>query len=72
MTDYSKQILVDRSSLESLAGKTVLITGATSGIGVETAELFYELGCNMVFVGGRKWPSTYVPISSPRVPSLPM
>jgi NAD(P)-dependent dehydrogenase (short-subunit alcohol dehydrogenase family) len=67
MADHSIPIVVDRSSLKSLAGKTVLITGASSGIGLETAELFYELGCNVVFVGGRKRPTTYVDLSSPRV-----
>jgi hypothetical protein len=67
MADHSIPIVVDRSSLKGLAGKTVLITGASSGIGLETAELFYELGCNVVFVGGRKRPTTYVDLSSPRV-----
>ena len=67
MADHSEPIVVDRSSLKDLAGKTVLITGASSGIGLETTELFYELGCNAVFVGGRKRPATYVDLSSPRV-----
>jgi len=35
---------------ESLEGKTVLITGATSGIGLETARLFAGLGANLIFV----------------------
>jgi hypothetical protein len=38
MVDHSEPIVVDRSSLKDLAGKTALITGASSGIGLETAE----------------------------------
>lgn len=67
MSDSSIAIKVDRDSLKSLAGKTVIVTGASSGIGLETAELFYKLGSNVVFVGGRKIPTTDVPLDSPRV-----
>lgn len=67
MRDTSLPITVDIASLKSLAGKTILVTGASSGIGLETAEFFYELGCNVVFVGGRKRPTTDVPLDSPRV-----
>jgi NAD(P)-dependent dehydrogenase (short-subunit alcohol dehydrogenase family) len=67
MPDYSIAIDVDRDSFKSLAGKTVIVTGASSGIGLETAELFYELGSNVVFVGGRRLPTTIVPLDSPRV-----
>lgn len=59
-------IHVDPASLTSLAGKTVLITGASSGIGLETAELFYSLGCNVAFICGRKRPPTDIPLDSPR------
>jgi len=59
-------IQVDEAALKSLAGKTIIVTGASSGIGLETAEFFYELGCNVVFVGGRKRPATDVPLDSPR------
>lgn len=65
--DTSQPIKVDIPSLVSLRGKTIIVTGASSGIGLETAEFFYELGCNVVFVGGRKKPPTYVPLDSPRV-----
>jgi len=64
--DPSQPIIVDPTTLQSLSGKTIIITGASSGIGLETAEFFYELGCNVVFVGGRKKPPTYVPEDSPR------
>jgi NAD(P)-dependent dehydrogenase (short-subunit alcohol dehydrogenase family) len=32
----------------NLAGRTVLITGASSGIGAATAEVFAEEGCNLI------------------------
>lgn len=35
----------------SLKGKTILITGATSGIGKECARIFAELGANVVLSG---------------------
>ena len=38
----------------SLKGKTILITGATSGIGKECARIFAELGANVVLSGRRK------------------
>jgi len=59
-------INVDEADLTGLSGKTIIITGASSGIGLETAELFYKLGANVVFVGGRKRPTTDVPLDSPR------
>lgn len=59
-------ITVDPESLKVLAGKTVIVTGASSGIGLETAEFLYDLGCNVVFVGGRKLPDTYVDLNSSR------
>ncbi len=40
--------------MNRLKGKTVLITGATSGIGKATAELFAEHGCNLILTGRRK------------------
>lgn len=40
--------------MNRLEGKTVLITGATSGIGKATAELFAEQGCNLILTGRRQ------------------
>lgn len=37
-----------------LDGKVAIITGATSGIGARTAELFVEQGARVVFTGRRK------------------
>jgi NAD(P)-dependent dehydrogenase (short-subunit alcohol dehydrogenase family) len=41
---------------DSIAGKNVIVTGASSGIGRACAELFIERGANVVLVGRRKWP----------------
>ncbi|WP_231489716.1 SDR family NAD(P)-dependent oxidoreductase [Pedobacter sp. Leaf170] len=35
-------------SIPSLTGKTVVITGASSGVGLATAEAFAKAGCNVV------------------------
>jgi NAD(P)-dependent dehydrogenase (short-subunit alcohol dehydrogenase family) len=59
-------ITIDESAFKNLAGKTILITGASSGIGLETANYFYKLGANVAFIAGRKRPATDVPLDSPR------
>jgi len=41
---------------ESMQGKNVIVTGASSGIGRAAAELFIEQGANVALVGRRKWP----------------
>ncbi len=40
--------------MTSLKGKTVVITGATAGIGRETAVLFAKQGANLVLTGRRR------------------
>ena len=40
--------------MNRLEGKTVLITGATSGIGKACAEQFAEYGCNLILTGRRE------------------
>jgi len=63
----AQPIKINEESFKSLSGKTILITGASSGIGLETAEYFYSLGCNVAFIGGRKRPDTKIPlVDNPR------
>jgi short-subunit dehydrogenase len=46
---------INKSKLErELAGKTVLITGASSGIGEQLAYFLGELDCNLILTGRRK------------------
>jgi len=59
-------IKIDEASFVNLKGKTILITGASSGIGLETANYFYKLGANVAFLAGRKRPATDVPLDSDR------
>ncbi|EXJ67399.1 uncharacterized protein A1O5_09412 [Cladophialophora psammophila CBS 110553] len=53
-------IQVDLTSLQAVSGKTALVTGASSGIGLAICDLLYESGCNVVYVAGRKRPPTKV------------
>ena len=46
------KILKDNDAIGALKGKTVLITGCSSGIGVETARAMYEAGAT-VFAAAR-------------------
>ncbi len=39
--------------MKDLKGKTVLVTGATAGIGRETAKLFAQIGCRLILTGRR-------------------
>jgi serine 3-dehydrogenase len=39
--------------MNRLSGKRVMITGATSGIGLESAKLFAESGCKLILNGRR-------------------
>lgn len=48
----SIQILKDCNAIGAFKGKTVLITGCSSGIGVETARAMYESGAT-VFAAAR-------------------
>jgi len=41
---------------ENISGKKVIVTGASSGIGRATSELFIQKGANVVLMGRRKWP----------------
>ena len=42
------------SQKNPLAGKTVIVTGASSGIGAATARLLAENGCNVALAARRK------------------
>ncbi len=42
---------MERNTVPSLSGKTILITGATSGIGLEAAIVFAAAGAHTIIVG---------------------
>jgi NADPH:quinone reductase-like Zn-dependent oxidoreductase len=41
------QILEDCNAISNLANKSILITGASSGIGIATAKAFYKTGAQL-------------------------
>lgn len=51
----SLQVIEDNNAVGSLAGRTVLITGCSSGVGVETARALYETGATL-FLTARDMP----------------
>lgn len=51
----TEQILKDNNAHGKLKGKTILITGCSSGIGVETAKALYETGAQL-FLSARDIP----------------
>jgi dehydrogenase/reductase SDR family member 7B len=48
------QCLFKREIINSLPGKVVLITGASSGLGEALAHTFYLAGCKVVLAARRK------------------
>ncbi len=53
----AKQIVEDESMINALTGKVILITGCSSGIGVETARALHTTGAR-IFVTARDVPRT--------------
>jgi NAD(P)-dependent dehydrogenase (short-subunit alcohol dehydrogenase family) len=49
---------VDKSSLKEVTGKTILITGGSSGIGLSTAELFHSLSNNVIVLDRAEPPAS--------------
>lgn len=45
----SNEIFFDQSSLDSLKGKVVVLTGGASGIGREAVTIFAKAGARIVF-----------------------
>lgn len=45
------QIVKDCNAIGKLKGKTIMITGCTAGIGIETAKALYETGAQLYLTG---------------------
>lgn len=52
------QVLQDCNAVGALKGRTILITGASAGLGVETARTLYESGAQL-YLGARDMPKLH-------------
>ena len=53
----AQQILEDCDAISNLTQKSILITGASSGLGVATAAALYRTGAQLYLMGlfGKRW-----------------
>jgi NADPH:quinone reductase-like Zn-dependent oxidoreductase len=52
-TERDREVAVSAKNLRDLAERTVLVTGASLGIGRATARAFHQAGSNVVLVARR-------------------